>query len=622
MAGYWQKILEVNLTEGSLKDVVLGEDYYRNFIGGTGLGARLLLDRLDPAAAPLSPDAPMIITTGPLTASRIIGAVTRFSVTGRSPYTGGWGESSCGGTLGVMLKRNGYDGVIITGAAKNPVYLEMIDGACELRDASQYWGKDAYDTADAMKADIKSRAGKSASVFCIGTAGEKLVRFANIVNDKHQAAGRCGFGALMGSKNLKAIAAWGSKKPEFAEPEKLDALRDSIKEKMDESISVMSMTEFGTNGGMDLGSMTGDVPIKNWSLGEWDEGINNINGPTMSDTILTRNTACFGCTVACKRVVKVEDEKYNVPEGAGPEYETVAVFGSMNLIGDLKPISVINEICNRAGVDTISCGGTVAWLNEAAGKGLVSKEQLGGVDLKWGDADAVIAIVKMICARDGIGDILADGSRAASKKLGFGEDFLVEVKGLEAPMHDPRAFWGMGLDYATGNRGACHVNTANLLHEFGFCFYPGIGLGEESPPHQVEGKAFDVMTAQNMGSFFNSLCICNFPAMPWDENDFLNSLNYSTGFGFTLESMIETGARIWLLKRGINCLLGITRADDRLPARLLTPLSEGATADLAIELQPMLADWYKARDIDEQGRPSRATLEKHGLKALADKLHG
>lgn len=621
MAGFWGRILDVDLTAGTMKDIPLDEQTCRDFVGGTGIGAKLLLERLDPALDPLDPANPLIIMTGPLTGTRIVGAVTRFSIVARSPYTGVWGEASCGGTLGVMLKRNGYDGVIFSGASPSPVWLKMLDGQCALLDASALWGKDTYETNSEIKSSIKQEHGKTATVFAIGPAGENMVSYANIMNDGHNAAGRCGFGALMGSKKLKAVAAWGNQKVVFADPDKLTEFRDAHKVKLENSLAVLSMTDFGTNGGMDLGSMSGDVPIKNWSLGTWDEGIDKINGPTMCETVLTRNAACFGCTVACKRVVKVDEAPYVTPEGPGPEYETVGAFGSNMLIPDLKPISKINEICNRAGMDTISCGGTIAWLIEAMERGLVTPDQTDGIVFKWGDPDTVIAVLDKIAKREGIGELLSLGSRALSRKLGVGADMLVEVKGLELPMHDPRAFWGMGLNYATGNRGACHVNTAGMLHEHGFCFFEKLGLGEESPPHQAEGKAEMTAKMQDLGAMLNCFCLCNFPAIPFDEDDYVNSINYATGFGYTLETLMEAGSRIWHIKRGINNLLGVTRADDRLPERILTPLNEGATEGLVIDIDTMLGEWYALRDIDEQGRPSRQALEKLGLNQLADMLH-
>lgn len=616
------KLLEVDLTSGAMRDLPLDEDMCRKFIGGTGIGARLLLDRLDPTLDALDPLNPLIIMTGPLTGSRIIGAVTRFSVTGRSPYTGLWGESSCGGSFGVMLKRSGYDGLIVIGESEKPVYLDILDGVCALKDASDLWGKDTYETTDLLKERIKEQAGKTATVLSIGPAGENLVGYANIMNGSHNAAGRCGFGALMGSKKLKAITAWGSKKTEFSDEAGLNALRDAIKEKQEGSIACISMHDFGTNGGMDLGSMSGDVPIKNWSKGEWDDGINQLNGPTMSDTILTRNTACFGCTVGCKRVVKVDEGPYAIAEGAGPEYETVGAFGTMMMIDDLKPVSKINELCNRYGLDTISCGGTISWLIECMEAGVITPEQTGGIKAAWGDPGPVIELLGLITRREGIGDILARGSRAAARALGAGREFLVEVKRLEVPQHDPRAFWGMGLNYAVGNRGACHVNTVGLLHEHGFCFYPQLGLDDESMPHTTEGKAFLTAQTQDLGMIFNCLCLCHFPGVVWDEDDFVNSMNLSTGFGFDLDTLMTAGRRVWYLKRGINNLLGATREDDYLPQRLLTAQEDGPTAGVAIDFQPMLDEWYELRRIDAQGRPEREVLEGLELPKLAAKIHG
>jgi len=441
------------------------------------------------------------------------------------------------------------------------------------------------------------------------------------MNGPHNAAGRCGFGAVLGSKNIKALAAWGGSKPAFADPDALNALRDELKEKIESNIAVSSMGAFGTAGGMDLGSMSGDVPIKNWTQGLWDEGIDKINGPTLADTILTRTAACFGCTVGCKRVVSVPDGPYAMEQGPGPEYEAAAEFGSMILVDNLAAISKINETCNRLGMDTISCGGTVAWLVEAMECGDITPEQTNGIKMAWGDADAVLQILDLMARRQGIGDILARGSRAAAAQLGVGAEYTVTVKGMEAPMHDPRAFWGMGLNYATGNRGACHVNTAGMYHEHGFCFFPKIGLDDEAPPHQTGGKAFLTAQTQDLGQLWNSMCLCHFPAIPWEEADYVNVLNHATGFGYDLDALMQAGRRTWYIKRGINNLLGVSREHDTLPPRLLAPLDDGATAGLEIDLRTMLDEWYALRGIDAQGRPGSEQLHELGLGDLAEKLH-
>ncbi len=622
MPGYWNKMLDIDLNSGTIKEIVVSDEDYKLYVGGSGIGTKLLFERLNPNIDPLAPENPLIVAVGPLTASRFPGSVTRFSVTGRSPLTGLYGESSCGGDFGVTLKRCGFDGIIITGASDKPVMLEIEDNTCVLKDASDLWGKDTYETTEILEAKAKDAGKKRPSVFCIGPAGENLVKFANIMNGDSNYAGRCGLGALMGSKKLKAITARGTLKPVFAEAERMEEIRKTLTEKIKGSVAVESMTAFGTAGSVDLGSMTGDLPIKNWSSGTWDEGVATISGPYMVDTILTKNTACFGCPVACKRVVKVDSGPNAMPESAGPEYETIGTFGSMMLIPDLEFVAKCNEICNKAGMDTITCGATLAFMIDAMENGVITTEDTGGLVFKWGEQEPIKNVLPMIAKREGFGAVLAEGSRGVALKLGKGKEFTAEVKGLELPMHDPRPYWGMGLNYAVGSRGACHVNTIQMFVEQGFVFYPQVGLADEVVQYETEKKAFINMQTQKIGALLNAFCTCHFPAIPFDEDDYLNMFNSATGFNLTLDELMETGDRIWLLKRGINNLLGATRADDYLPVKLLTPVEDGAAAGMVPDLEPMLADFYKIRDIDEKGRPSRNVLEKIGLKELADMLHG
>ncbi|MEW6203241.1 MAG: aldehyde ferredoxin oxidoreductase family protein [bacterium] len=622
MAGYWNKILEVDLTNGVLKDVAVSDEIYRDYMGGCGIGAWLLAQMIDKDTDPFSPDNPLIFMTGPLTGSVLPGCATRFDVISRSPQTGIFGESSCGGSLGVQLKRAGYDGIIITGASATPVSLRIDDGEAAIEDASDLWGLCSYDTADRLKEKIKGEAGKSPSVAAIGQAGENLVRFAAIVNDKGNLAGRTGLGAVMGSKKLKAVAVWGTKKVPFADAAMIDELRKELTGKIKESIAVQSMTAFGTNAAMDLVAMTGDLPIQNWKTGSWDDGVSKINGPTMSDTILTRNHSCYGCPVGCKRVVKVEDDKYAVPEGPGPEYETVAGFGTMLLIDNLNALARINWLCNRYGMDTITCGSTIAFLCECVENGLVSDEQMGGIKLHWGDADAAITLVEKTARREGIGNILAEGSAAAAKKIGGNaEDFITTVKGLESPMHDPRGFHGQALAYATSSRGACHVNAMEMFVEQGYVFYPDLGLGTPLDSQQSEGKGFMVVKTEDFGCIFNAACICHFPAIAFSEHDILNMLNAATGFNYTLEEMMRVGERMWVLKRALNNMFGVTRADDMLPKRMLMPVEDGPAAGSVPDMEVMLKEFYALRELDDQGRPSKKKLESLGLGYMVEKIY-
>lgn len=624
MHGYWNRILEIDLTSGAVGEINPGEAVYREYMGGAGVGAWLMARRAAADTDPLGPDNPLIFMTGPLTGAPLSGCTTRFDVQARSPLTRIWGESCCGGMLGVQMKRAGIDGIVITGASAKPVWLKIVDGAATLEDAGALWGRDTYETMETLRAAVKESDGRAPSVAAIGPAGENRVLFANIMNEDGNAAGRAGLGAVMGSKNLKAIAVLGTKKPEFADPEGLKAMAKDINERLGESIPVQSMKAFGTSGAMDLGSMTGDVPMKNWTLGEWDEGVAMINGPTMSDTILVKGHSCFGCAVGCKRVVKVEDGGlYDMPESAGPEYETVTGLGAMMLIDNLPAVAKMNELCNRMGMDTISAGGTMAFLCECVEKGLVSAADLDGIDLQWSAPDAVIELLKKTARRAGCGAWIADGSEGAAERIGgAAADCLTTVNRMEAPMHDPRGFHGQGLAYATSSRGACHVNAMEMFVEQGFAFYPELGLDEPYQGMESGGKAEMTAITQNLGAVLNAACVCHFPAIVFAEKDYVDALNLATGMGWTLETVMSAGERMWTLKRALNNMFGLTRANDRLPKRLLTPLDGGPSAGSAPDIDLMLSEYYKVRDIDERGRPSRAKLESLNLGFMAEKIHG
>ena len=463
--GYAGKILEVNLTSGKISRTSVDDETLRKFIGGSGLAAKLFLDRVSPQVAPLSPQNTLFIMTGPLQGTNLPGA-GRFNISAKSPLTNIWGEGNCGGTFGPELKFAGWDGIIIEGASDKPVYLFIDDDKVEIRDASDLWGKDSYETIDMVTDKIGG--GRKVKVLAIGQAGENLVKYAAIIHDKADAIGRCGLGAVMGFKKLKAIVVRGRGKADIAMPEDYNKARREALDVIKDSAVAQSLHSMGTDSSMPLGMMTGDVPSKNWSLGENLEGSDALGGPTYSEKYLTRTHACYACPIACKRVVQVKEGPYKGEEQAGPEYETCCTFGTLIMNNDLAAVIKINEMCNRYGLDTISCGSTIAFAIDCFENGLITEDDTEGVKLTWGNVDGVIKMVEKIARREGFGDVLAEGSRGAAKKIGKNAaDFAVEVKGLEAPMHDPRGFHGMGLAYAMSNRGACHLQHMDLFVEQG-----------------------------------------------------------------------------------------------------------------------------------------------------------
>jgi len=620
VGGYGEKILEIDLSAGKIETRPIKENDQRKFIGGSGLAAKIFFDSFDPEVDPLSSENPLIVMTGPVVGTQFPGT-SRFAVCGKSPLTGIWGEGTCGGNFGPELKFAGIDGIVFKGISPQPVYLAIEDDKIELRDARDLWGIDNYTLTDLLK----ERHGKEKrpKVLSIGPAGENLVKFAAICNDKGDFIGRTGMGAVMGSKRLKAIVVRGTQKIEVSDPEGYSALRKSLIEKCRDAVVAQSFRSMGTDTGMDLGMMTGDVPIKNWMVGENFDLSANLGGPSLTEKFLTRSHACSFCPVACKRVVKVDDGPFKTDEGPGPEYETCATFGTLIMNDDLAGVIKANEWCNRYGLDTISCGATIAFAMEAFEKGLITKKDTDGIELTWGNVGGAIEMLHRIAKKEGIGAVLSEGTREAAKKLGGGaEEFSVEVKGLEAPMHDPRGFHGMGLAYMTSIRGACHLTHLCLGVEQGITAYPEAGFQENYVGPSSEGKAEMIRLCENLGLPCNSLVICEFVTWTLSANDLAEMIRVTTGFDFTLKDLLSCGERTWLLKRGLGNMMGVSAKDDRLPKRILTPLKEGSAAGSVPDVERLLREYYELRGLDREGKPKKEVLIKAGLDELSKKLHG
>jgi aldehyde:ferredoxin oxidoreductase len=623
MYGYAGKILEVDLTTGSISTSELDEKDCREFLGGSGLAAKIYLDRFPgPDVDPLGPENLLIFLTGPWTGTRVPGG-NRFAVAARSPLTGSWGEASCGGYWGPELKAAGWDGIIFTGASEKPVYLFINGDDAELRDASDLWGKDTYETSDALKEKAKEETGKKARVAAIGPAGETCSPLGAIVHDSAHIAGRTGMGAVMGSKKLKAISVVGiGKKVEIADPEKLKVWRQQAMDNYAESLVVESLRAFGTNANLEVGSMLGDVPFKNWQVGENDEVVEAINGPTYTDDILVKGHACWACPIGCKRVVKVDEGPFAMEQGAGPEYETICMLGTNLLNDNLQSIAKANEICNRLGIDTISLGEAIALVTEAQEKGLLTPADCDGIAITWGDAEAMVKLCELAGKNEGFGKRLGEGTKALAESLGpDAADMAVQVRGLELPAHDPRGFHGFSLAYATSVRGACHCASMNLYLEQGSApALPDLDLEGPFDEQSSIGKAYLTARAQELGQIFNSAVVCLLAAVSWQEEMLVTAINSVTGFGYDLDSFMEVGERIWFIKRGLQFLFGSTGAEDICPPRLMQPVKEGPHEGSIPEFDMMLREFYEYRELDAEGRPTRAKLEKLDLAGLADKL--
>jgi aldehyde:ferredoxin oxidoreductase len=584
MYGNWGKLLKVDLTSGEITDWEIEEEAYRDFLGGSGLAAHLFFKLKGYEADPLSPENPLFFLGGPLSGTSLPGC-SRLDICARSPLTGIWGEASIGGQAAPQLKGTGYDGIVFTGSSPEPVYLFLSDKGAELRDASHLWGMDTFAAEAALKEEVSD---KRAQVMCIGQAGENLVKYAGVVNEQGSLAARCGMGAVMGSKHLKAVVLRGRMKYRIAEEEGYRAVRRLGVGNIKRSLFAEGLNLFGTTGGVDLSSAICDTPVKNWREAQWKEGMENLSGVRIADTILTARRSCYACPIACKRVVEITGGKYAMPEGPGPEYEGVGSLGFMPRVGDMHAVVKANALCNAYGMDAISTGGTIAYAIEAFRSGLIDEDRTGGMALDWGQPDQLITLIHLIAHREGFGDELAEGCRALAERYG-GADFAIHVKGMECPMHDPRALWSMSLGYATSIRGGCHNRDTNLGLEMGMDDLTEIGF-PRTRPQRSEGKAQMAIYSQSIASVCDSAVICIFAWKGMGSTIAIlrDMINAVTGYRLSTQDLLEIGDRIWYMKRAIGNLCGIGRADDRVPARIIEPHLEGSASDLLRALNPLI----------------------------------
>ena len=608
MNGYMGKILRVDLSAGKIWDEPLNEEYTRAFAGGSGLAARYVYDMVDGDTDPLGPDNPLVFMTGPLVGTAMPSA-GRCSVCALSPLTGIWGESNTGGFFGPELRFAGYDGIIVTGRAEKPVWLSIVAGQATLHDAASLWGLDSYATQEQARAALDE---PKARVACIGVAGENLVKMAAVMNDHGRAAGRTGMGAVMGSKNLKAIAVRGKARVPLADPTAFKSVTREIIAGLDEDMAAMSFRLAGTAGGVDMLLMYGDMPIRYYQQGEWEEA-SNLSGVLMTDQYLNKATACYRCPIACGRETRAPS--YGVEKVDGPEYETVAAFGSLALIGDLEAVIYAGHLCNVHGVDTISAGATIALACEMFERGILTAADTGGIEIRYGDVQTMHRLIEMLARREGFGDVLAEGSAALAERFGAPE-LAVTVNRLEVPMHDPRAFASMAVTYALSPRGACHMQGDMYGVDMGMG--PALELGI-LPGDRFEATAEKGRIAarqQAWRNLYNAINLCQFqnPGV----GRLLAALNGATGWGLETEDLMTLGKRIVTLKRLLNLRRGLTRADDRLPDLLLKPLDDGGTEGAVPDVEALLAGAYAEYGWDPKtGKPSRETLEELGLDLAA-----
>jgi len=600
LGGYMGKILRVNLSTGKVSEEPLNEQLAKNFIGARGYAAKIIFDEVNPKADPLGPENKLIFATGPLTLTPSpTGA--RYDVVTKSPLNNTIAASNSGGFWGPELKKAGYDMIIVEGKAQKPVYLWVTEDKVEIKDAAHLIGKDTSETTDTI---IEGLGGdKQIKVACIGPAGENLVKFACVINDKARAAGRTGVGAVMGSKNLKAIAVRGHKKAPIA---KEDKFKEVLKVAMDKiktnGVTSQGLPKYGTMVLNHIIDEHGLYPTRNFQTSVF-EGVDKVSGEKLAETYLVRNKACYGCPIGCGRVTKLP----NVEEGEGPEYETSWAFSADCDIDDLAAVIKAHYICNKMGLDTISTGATIAAAMELYERGYLKKEEFEGEpELKFGSVEALLHYSETIALRKGLGDKLAEGSYEFAKAHGHPE-LSMSVKKQDIPAYDPRGAQGHALEYATSNRGACHVR--------GYLISPEIlGLPEKLDPFVTEGKAQWVKTFQDLTAVIDSEGLCLFTSFALGAEDYANLLSAVTGFEYSTEEALKAGERIWNLEKLWNLKVGLTKADDTLPPRFLKdPMPDGAAKGQVVHLNVTLPEYYKVRGWSDAGIPTEAKLKELNL---------
>ncbi|HID25371.1 MAG TPA: aldehyde ferredoxin oxidoreductase [Thermoplasmata archaeon] len=612
--GYTGRMLKVDLSTGDIKGFPMNKEDAERFIGGKGLGAKMLFDLLDAEVDPLSPENVLIFVTGPLTGTSMPTS-GRFAVVTKSPLTGLFLDTQVGGYFGPEMKFAGYDAIIVRGKSEKPVYLSIFKEDVELKNASHLWGKMTFETTHALRKELGDSKTRVAD---IGPAGERLVKYAMINIDTYAQkerggqAGRGGAGAVMGSKNLKAVAVRavahetrGSFR--YADKEGFrKAVNSAFKKIVENEFIKTKRRVYGTPLWVKPMSKLGILPTRNFQSGSF-EYAEDISGERMRDTIVVKDKGCYACPILCGKHSVVKEGRYRGVELEGPEYELLALLGSNCYMGALDAVSKASFLVDELGLDGISTGNVLGFAMECYEKGLLTREHLDGLDLRFGKDEPYVALIQKIAYREGIGDLLAEGVKKAAEKIGKNsEEFAMHVKGMEFPGYDPRGSFGMGLAYATSDRGACHQRAWTVRAET---------EGALGKRFSAEGRARFVKEIQDERAAAFSLVVCDFA--PLDVSDFVDMLNTATGFKYTPEDYLLAGERIWNLIRLFNVREGVTRKDDNLPKRMFEPMRGGVTDGVKLTekmFNDMLDEYYELRGWNSNGIPTDETLKRLGLK--------
>ncbi|MFC1838306.1 aldehyde ferredoxin oxidoreductase family protein [Thermodesulfobacteriota bacterium] len=621
MAGvYAGKLLLVDLSSGKLEEKELSEDFMKKFIGGYGIGAKLLYDMIEPDADPLGPGNVIGFMPGLLNGTgALFGG--RYTVVCKSPVTNGWNDANSGGFFGPELKRAGFDGVIVSGASDKPVYIYVEDGKAEIRDASKLWGKNSVETLEGL---IEETGEKKLRAAVIGQAGEMLSLMACVINDTHRAAGRGGCGAVMGSKKLKAVAVRGTGKFTVAKPDDFKAITKEIPGAMKEGPMagmIEGFSNFGTGGGTGGMIMSGDSPIKNWGgAGETDMGkeeADKLATLSYDSKYNTGKYACSNCPMGCGAHYSVKDGKWPVEDTDRPEYETIGAFGAMMLNSNAESVIKCNDICNKYGLDTISVGATIAWAMECFENGIITRDDTGGAELTWGNADAIVDMTQAIADQEGFGKVLALGSEAAAKQLGKGAEYLQNARGIELPMHDPRFAPGFARTYRYDPTPGRHVKGSTGMMEM------------NAPPdvkYNTENRGSRDAQATYETELQNCAGLCAFSGFAMPPGTMPRYIAAATGWDFSEKDVSETGKRIFNLRHAFNLKAGQDPAEDILTKRATgePPLTEGPLKGVTINIKDLIDQFCEAVDWDRSTlRPTRESLESlGGLENVVEDLFG
>jgi len=608
--GYTGNILRVNLSNEKISIEVLDEIFCRRYIGGEGFVAYYLLKELEAGINPLGPENKLIFACGPLTGLAIPGT-GRNSVGAKSPLTGGFGEAEVGGHWGAELKHAGFDAIIVEGKAKNPVYLWIHDGEAEIRDANHLWGKVTGDVQEKILEELND---EHIRVAQIGPGGERLVRYACIINDLRNAAGRTGMGAVMGSKNLKAIAVRGNQRQEAVDKEKLRAVLKIFNETLQQRNA--GYFEFGTGGNiMEESASSGNLSFRNFRDGGFANAI-ALDPNTIKETLGLEKDGCYACSIRCKKVVKIGDPWNVDSKYGGPEYETLGALGSNCGVDDVRAVCKANEICNKYSIDTISTGVSIGFAMECYEEGILTDKDTDGIKLTFGNAEAMVQMVELIGKREGLGDLLAEGVKRASDKLKNGsEKFAMHVKGVEIPMHEPRLKQGMGLGHALSPTGAEHMTNLDdysIAHKRVMAYHGAIGILEPLELDDLSSKKVRaVVYITNWKYLFNALLMCYF--VFWRYDHITEIVNAVTGWNTSLWELMKVGERISTMTRVFNTREGLTKKDDWLPDRFFKPHTSGALSETKIDpdkLKNAIKTYYTMMGWDGNGIPTRSKLEE------------